>query len=92
MRAYRHALWAILLSTSVWLFACEDPAGACCDCLIEAACWDHQICPDDPMGSCLYIRGDGDVPGYAGGDEWQVCYATGVDCEAVNCSSECSDI
>ena len=92
MLTHRHVLIFTLLVTSLALTACEDPAGACCDCLIEASCWNHQSCPDDPMGSCLYIRGDGDVPAYAGGDEWQVCYATGVDCEAANCNSECSDI
>ena len=70
------------------LSACPDPAASCCDCLIAHSCWDHQSCPDDPVGSCLHVRGDADVPSYAS-QSLEVCYASEVACEKDNCASEC---
>ena len=82
---------ALVFLLTLFLNACPDPAASCCDCLISNTCWDNQICPDDPKGSCLYVLGDGNVPSYAN-DGWDVCYASGVDCEKTNCSSQCESV
>jgi len=78
--------FAVLMSTG-----CTGGAAACCDCLVENDCWDSEICPDDPYGSCEYVRGDGDLPSYADDDD-EVCYATGVECEETQCASECEGL
>jgi len=80
----------LLLSFVLMNFGCGK-SSACCQCLIDSDCWDSKICPDDPMGSCEYVRGDGDVPSYA--DEGSdVCYATGTECEEDNCSDKCEEL
>ncbi len=66
----------------------EDPAEPCCSCMVENGCWSTHICPHEPMNSCLWVLGDGALPGYADVD-WDVCYAVDADCANLNCSSEC---
>ena len=82
----------ILLLSLVLMTAGFGKSGsACCQCLIDKECWGNDSCPEDPMGSCEYIRGGGDVPSYAA-DEWEVCYATGSECEKDSCSDKCEDL
>ncbi len=82
----------LLFSLVLLASACGKSGSACCQCLIDNDCWDSETCPEDPMGSCEYIRGDGDVPSYADGDEWDVCYASLNECENDNCSDDCDEL
>jgi len=70
---------------------CGKSGSSCCQCLIDNDCWDSQSCPDDPMGSCEYVRGDGDVPSYAD-ESLDVCYASDSACEEDNCSDKCEEL
>ena len=81
------------LTTIVLLLAtaCVDQGDVCCDCLIENSCWDTALCEEDPLGSCKYTIGSGDLPAYVDGDETQVCFSVLLACSDDNCASECAD-
>jgi hypothetical protein len=63
----------------------------CCECVVANSCWDSQICPLDPLGSCRWLIGDGNRPSYAS-DGWDVCYAVSIDCEATYCAEQCDGL
>jgi hypothetical protein len=59
-----------------------------CDCVVDNGCWDSELCPDDPRGSCYWVKAAGPLPAYTHGDESNVCYAVNTDCSMPKCGAE----
>jgi len=82
------ALGACLVLLALLLVSCgKSEEEECCECIVEQGCWDSRLCPEDPVGSCKWVRADGDLPSYA--DEGSdVCFAFGASCANEKCGCQ----
>lgn len=74
-----------LLVLVVVLVGCESEGEAYCACVIQNNCWSDDSCLEDPLGSCQWVKANGDIPAYAEGDESKVCYGVNLDCSLPAC-------
>lgn len=82
------ALASAVVALVALLSGCGDPAKPCCDCIVENECWADDSCPDEPYASCLWTKGDGELPAYASSAA-DVCFATLTECVETQCESLC---
>ncbi|MGI5865444.1 MAG: hypothetical protein ACOX6T_25770 [Myxococcales bacterium] len=89
MRTSRAAAFGLALLVTLGLSGCTSQGEVCCDCLMNNDCWDYELCPSDPRGSCEWVlTDDADRPSYAEEDD-EVCYSVLLTCTRTHCATEC---